>query len=125
MPPVTSCVYDQPRAKFHCIDFGGTAFDLSYDDPKADKLIAIPYEDFGTLLNYCKGLKGKWVAIIYMVEDLFKIKDLDKKEAQVRAHYNAAYRVQLKENLEPHEIEKLFQELQKLRGTAFIYHKSH
>tara|TARA_R110000868_G_scaffold117454_1_gene311935 strand:+ start:785 stop:1030 length:246 start_codon:yes stop_codon:yes gene_type:complete len=59
LPPITSCVYDQPRTKFHCIDPKGNAFDVSYDDPKSDKLIAIPFQDFGTLLNYCKGLKAK------------------------------------------------------------------
>ena len=58
LPPITSCIWDQPRAQFHCVDAKDQAFDLDYTDPKSDKLIAIPFSDFGTLLDYCKNKKN-------------------------------------------------------------------
>jgi hypothetical protein len=58
-----------------------------------------------------------------MVEDLFKVKDFEKKEQEVRSHYEAAYRVKLKKNLTPQEIDVLYMNLEKLRGTEWIYQK--
>jgi len=58
-----------------------------------------------------------------MVSHLFEQKDMTKKEAIVRAHYEASYRLELRKNLTPEEIDMLYKQLMKLRGTAFIYHK--
>ncbi len=59
MPPITSCVFDQPRQVFRCVDNKGKEFDLYPIEDRSDKLICIPFNDFGVVLSYCKGLKGK------------------------------------------------------------------
>jgi hypothetical protein len=59
-----------------------------------------------------------------MVEDIFQIKNIEKKEKAVRFHYESAYRVKLKKEMTPHEIEALYRNLEKLRGTEFIYDKT-
>lgn len=57
IPPVTSCLYDEPRQTFHCISASGNAFEMMAIDPMTDKLVCIPFNDFGIVLNYCNGLK--------------------------------------------------------------------
>lgn len=56
-----------------------------------------------------------------MVEDLFKVKDLEKKEKIVRNHYESSYRVELKKDLTLEEIEMLYKNLEKLKNSQFIY----
>lgn len=57
IPPVTTCLYDQPRTILHCVDPQGTPFDLQVTDPKADKLVCLPFSDIGIVINYCNSLK--------------------------------------------------------------------
>lgn len=60
MPPITICLSDVPRQIFHCIDREGKPFDCAFDDKMcADKLVSIPFEDYGTVLDYCSALKPK------------------------------------------------------------------
>jgi len=54
MPPITVCSYDQPIQTLHCIDAQNQAFDLLVTDEKADKMVAIPLNDFGVLLDYVR-----------------------------------------------------------------------
>lgn len=58
MPPITSCLFDQPRQKFHCVNPEGKSFDLIPSDQKSDKLVCIPFQDFSIVLNYCESLKS-------------------------------------------------------------------
>ena len=50
--------------------------------------------------------------------------DIDKKEMKVRNHYERAYKVILKKDLKPEEIEMLWQNLRKMIDTEFFYDKS-
>lgn len=54
MPPITVCSYDQPLQVFHCVDAQNKAFDLPAADEKADKMVAIPLNDFGVLMDYVR-----------------------------------------------------------------------
>jgi len=54
MPAITSCIYNQPSHKFHCVDQNGKEFVLVPEQPESDKLICIPYTDFDVLISYCK-----------------------------------------------------------------------
>lgn len=59
IPKVSTCLYDEPRAIFHCNDPKGVAFDLEASNPKADKLVCLPFTDIGIVLNYCNNIRGK------------------------------------------------------------------
>lgn len=59
IPKVTTCLFDQPRQIFHCNDPQGKPIELMAADPKADKLVCLPFTDIGIVLNYCNNLKSK------------------------------------------------------------------
>lgn len=59
IPNVNTCLFDEPRQIFHCNDPQGKAFDLISTDPKADKLVCLPFNDIGIVLNYCNSLKSR------------------------------------------------------------------
>lgn len=59
MPPITSCLSDVDRQVFHCRNKEGVDFDCKFSDKScADKLVAIPFQDFGVVLDYCSELKS-------------------------------------------------------------------
>lgn len=59
LPPVTTCLFDQPRSTFHCNTPEGFAFELMPIDPKSDKLVCLPFTDLGVVLSYCNNLHSK------------------------------------------------------------------
>ncbi len=61
------------------------------------------------------------MAIIYMVENIFQVKNLEMKEAAIRKHYDQAYGCELKQDLTPLEIDFLYKKLQQLKDTQFVY----
>ncbi len=68
MPPITHCLYDKPREVAHCTGRDGKDFDCAFSQAVKeargielcpDKLIMIPFQDFGVVLDYCSALKKK------------------------------------------------------------------
>jgi hypothetical protein len=67
LPPVTNCVYHRESELGACTNPKGEEFKcaLSKEAKKnfpdlemcPDKMLMMPFSDFGTLLTYCKGLK--------------------------------------------------------------------
>ena len=57
LPPITACVYEKSTHIFRCVDKTGKAFNCGFDEDCADKMVAIPFQDTGILLQYCQGLK--------------------------------------------------------------------
>ena len=60
LPPITTCLSDVKRQVFHCVDRQDKEFDCAFTDMGcADKLVSIPFQDFGIVLDYCSALKTK------------------------------------------------------------------
>jgi hypothetical protein len=63
MPPVTLCLTDLKAQMYHCKDHNGNAFDCAFENEECANehfhgpLVAMPVDDYGTLLNYCANLK--------------------------------------------------------------------
>ena len=59
MPPITTCVLDQPRQSLHCYDKRtDNSFTLVMSDPETDKMVCTPLKDFGVILDYFKQKKS-------------------------------------------------------------------
>lgn len=58
---------------------------------------------------------------IYMVEDFFRFKDIDKKWEVVKNHYEIAYKVKFKHRPTDSVILDLYKKLQKLRDAQYFH----
>lgn len=56
-----------------------------------------------------------------MAEDLFGLKDIDKKWEIVRGHYETAYKIKFKHRPTDSVILDLFRKLQKLRDSQYFH----
>jgi len=69
MPPITTCFYDKPRGLGHCIGRDDKEFSCAFTKEAVeanpgileceDKLVMVPFQDFGIVLDYCSAMKKK------------------------------------------------------------------